>query len=405
MENNFTVIIPTRERADVLEHSLKTVVAQDYDNLTIIVSDNFSSDRTKEVVFSFDDPRLRYVNPGERLSMSHHWEFALSYFREGWVTIVGDDDGLLPHAIHDANEIAQKTQLFAIQSKCCYFSWPSVSRSGNGRLRVNLNSGLQIRSSKKWLDKLLDSKCSYADLPTLYTGGFFHSTLVNKIREKGAFFRSRTPDVYTSVISTAFVPCYAYSHRPLAMVGASKHSNGMSVLFNNGQSSKSDTPAKKFLSESNIELHSDVGLLPGRMLPEALEVIVYECFLKAVDVGIELPSGTSKKKQLINALAANLLKESEITSRWCSLFSSANGIDKKSIFRDVRRLAHQKSMLRLKEKLRELYYQVLIDNPRSGIETVYDACIAAASIRESKISHSKNFSFRMKRMIDGTDPF
>ena len=58
----FSVIIPTRERSDTLQSSLKTCVGQDYDNLEIIVSDNFSTDNTREVVESFDDPRIRYIN-------------------------------------------------------------------------------------------------------------------------------------------------------------------------------------------------------------------------------------------------------------------------------------------------------------------------------------------------------
>ena len=60
----FSVIIPTRERSDTLQSSLKTCVGQDYDNLEIIVSDNFSTDNTREVVESFDDPRIRYINTG-----------------------------------------------------------------------------------------------------------------------------------------------------------------------------------------------------------------------------------------------------------------------------------------------------------------------------------------------------
>ena len=52
---HFTVVIPTRERYDMLEYALRTCVMQDYDNLDIIVSDNFSQDRTREVVESFKD--------------------------------------------------------------------------------------------------------------------------------------------------------------------------------------------------------------------------------------------------------------------------------------------------------------------------------------------------------------
>ncbi|OZA21859.1 MAG: hypothetical protein B7X93_13530 [Hydrogenophilales bacterium 17-61-9] len=82
----FTIIIPTRERADVLSGSLKTALMQEYDNLEILVSDNFSSDHTRDVVASFNDPRIRYVNTGKRLSMSHNWEFALSHVDGGWLT-------------------------------------------------------------------------------------------------------------------------------------------------------------------------------------------------------------------------------------------------------------------------------------------------------------------------------
>jgi len=72
-----TVIIPTRERADTLETCLQTVVAQTYPNLKIIVSDNCSNDNTKDVVLSFDDKRITYLNTGRRLSMTHNWEFAI----------------------------------------------------------------------------------------------------------------------------------------------------------------------------------------------------------------------------------------------------------------------------------------------------------------------------------------
>src|SRR2546421_723250 len=42
-----TVIIPTRERCDVLGKTLATVVAQDYEAIEILVSDNFSADETR----------------------------------------------------------------------------------------------------------------------------------------------------------------------------------------------------------------------------------------------------------------------------------------------------------------------------------------------------------------------
>ena len=54
--HHFTVIIPTRERSDTLQHALHTCVIQDYDNLEILISDNLSQDHTREVVESYKDP-------------------------------------------------------------------------------------------------------------------------------------------------------------------------------------------------------------------------------------------------------------------------------------------------------------------------------------------------------------
>ena len=42
----FTVVIPTRERCDTLRATLRTCVGQDHDDLTILVSDNASTDPT-----------------------------------------------------------------------------------------------------------------------------------------------------------------------------------------------------------------------------------------------------------------------------------------------------------------------------------------------------------------------
>ena len=47
-QTKFTVIVPTRERADTLHYCLQTIVRQKYDNLQILVSDNFSQDDTEQ---------------------------------------------------------------------------------------------------------------------------------------------------------------------------------------------------------------------------------------------------------------------------------------------------------------------------------------------------------------------
>jgi hypothetical protein len=84
-----------------------------------------------EIVQAGRDPRIRYINPGRRLSMSYHWEFALSHVSGGWVGFIGDD-GLLPDALTNLAAVIAETGVQAIRSSICNYSWPGISRQDCG---------------------------------------------------------------------------------------------------------------------------------------------------------------------------------------------------------------------------------------------------------------------------------
>jgi glycosyltransferase involved in cell wall biosynthesis len=195
----FTVIIPTRERADTLLHCMRTVVEQDYDGLTILVSDNASIDHTRDVVESFSDSRIHYVNTGRRVSMSQNWEFALEHVKRGWVGFLGDDDGLLPSAFVRLADVIKESRCSAVKAKSCFYFWPDSTSQAN-ELRIPTTAGMEIRDGVKWLNKLMLGSANYLDLPVLYTGGFANTSLVQRARNHdGRFFLSMTPDVYSAV--------------------------------------------------------------------------------------------------------------------------------------------------------------------------------------------------------------
>ena len=55
-----TVIIPTYNRADKIENSIKSVLGQTYEDFTLIIVDDCSSDNTENVVRSIGDDRIIY---------------------------------------------------------------------------------------------------------------------------------------------------------------------------------------------------------------------------------------------------------------------------------------------------------------------------------------------------------
>ncbi len=95
----FSIVIPTRNRATKLRHALRSALTQAFDDFEVVVSNNQSCDETEQVVLSQSDPRLLYVKAPRSMSMVDHWEFALNQARGEWVLFVCDDDALMPGAL------------------------------------------------------------------------------------------------------------------------------------------------------------------------------------------------------------------------------------------------------------------------------------------------------------------
>lgn len=76
------MVIPTRNRADLAATAIRSVLDQSVDDLHLIVSDNSTTEHDREALAAFceelSDSRLLYIAPLRALSMTEHWEWAMS---------------------------------------------------------------------------------------------------------------------------------------------------------------------------------------------------------------------------------------------------------------------------------------------------------------------------------------
>lgn len=393
----FTIIIPTRERASVLDAALRTALAQDYDNLEVIVSDNFSTDATREVVASHRDPRIRYINTGRRLSMSHNWEFALSHVEDGWVTMLGDDDGMLPGAIQKAREIADATGVRAVRSDCCAYNWPSALAQAHGRLEVSLRSGHEIRNPREWLAKVLAGMQSYASLPMLYNGGFVERSLIECVRSvTGAFYHSMIPDVYSAVVFSRLLERYAYSFEPLAINGASSYSGGTSAFAKGGLSASGSTPGKQFLSEPNIPFHPDLPLAEDGGYPLSVDALVYESYLQSERLGLPARMSVTHESQLEVILRNAVGLNRAAVIEWGRVFASRQGLAFDEVLQRASAWRPMKRMRELANRAGSGLNTVVIGSRQVPVRNVYEASVAAATVRSIAPSRALNLARRVR---------
>lgn len=304
----FTVIIPTRERYDTLQYTLKTCVEQDYDDLTILVSDNCSEDATLDVVKAFSDPRIKYVNPGKRLGMAMHWEYALTHVGGGYFTYLGDDDGLLPNAVKEVAGIIGEIKVPVVTWLKVEYHWP-LHPIRSDYLRIPMRNNLVLTSAKKVLRDMVNGWVGYTRGPSVYSS-FVDYEVAERIQERsGSFFNSVTPDVYSSFAIPSSIEKFLYSTRPFSVNGASEHSNGCAWGMASSWTGKGPNPAKKFLEEVDIPIHPQMGILPGSMyaaLTEALLQANDHCYDGALKVNL--------KKEIAKIVREYSLKEPELYS-------------------------------------------------------------------------------------------
>lgn len=89
-----SICVPTRNRAASLRESMKTICAQDYPRLDILISDNCSEDDTEQVCRELmrHDSRIRYVRHDRNIGLHGNHNFCLDEARGEFLCICHDHD-------------------------------------------------------------------------------------------------------------------------------------------------------------------------------------------------------------------------------------------------------------------------------------------------------------------------
>jgi glycosyltransferase involved in cell wall biosynthesis len=95
---NISIGIPVYNQVDTIASTIESVLKQTNRPFEVVVSENHSTDGTKEIVESFSD-KLRIVRPPKHLTMSENWDFCVKSCKGDWVGLISGDDMLLPNYV------------------------------------------------------------------------------------------------------------------------------------------------------------------------------------------------------------------------------------------------------------------------------------------------------------------
>lgn len=270
----YSIILPVYNGAKYLPTCVNTIIKQSYNDYELIISNDGSTDGTGKYLDTLiDNPNIKIVQPEERLSMTEHWEWALSHATGEWMIFVGQDDGLQHYFFELADvltNIASKKNIRAITSSRAYYFWKGCEYIyGDIAIKYRATQKLEILNTKYGALKALLGFQRYFELPQMYTNSIFHRSLINEAKSKqdGKLFSCHPQDANLAAISCSIEKQYLKSYIPLGWIGSSPKSAGMAIISDENKINPEDKEGLKNLkkeyedkvSKSKLKYHELAG--------------------------------------------------------------------------------------------------------------------------------------------------
>lgn len=224
----FSIVIPTRNRPEYLPGTVRSALRQtNVSNFEVIVFDNSSLISAKEVLKGINDPRLVIERSEVPLAMRDSWEIAVSYATGDFVTILGDDDSIVPSALHVSSVIIEKYNAKILRWDRAHYYWPNYKNTNSANLcRIPLGRTV-FKIDGYWLLRQLGQmSLSYSASPTIYNS-WIHRDLVQKVKlASGRLFHSASPDVDSGFAFAYTCGSFYHLNFPLSVCAQSAKSNG-----------------------------------------------------------------------------------------------------------------------------------------------------------------------------------
>ena len=92
-----SIVITSYNRAQFIEKAIRSALAQDYPNLEVVISDNYSTDETNEIIERhLQDPRVKYFRNASNIGMMANFIRATRELAAGkYISFVSSDDYLV----------------------------------------------------------------------------------------------------------------------------------------------------------------------------------------------------------------------------------------------------------------------------------------------------------------------
>lgn len=203
----FSVLLPTRNRLELLRFAVESVLRQDYQDWEIVISDNHSDQDIAGYVRSLADDRIRYHRTEAFVPVTENWNNALERSAGEYVIMLGDDDCLMKGYFRTVHGLLERYgSPDFIYSRGYLYAYPGVMPGQpegylqpHGCARFLKSSDEPFFMDRTQAHRLVSQSMNFW-MPFDYN--MQYSTVsrrfIDSLKDKGPFFQSSYPDYYAS---------------------------------------------------------------------------------------------------------------------------------------------------------------------------------------------------------------
>lgn len=331
----FSVLLPTRNRLELLRYAIETVRRQDYEDWEIIVSDNDSEQDIAGYVESIADPRIRYFRTDSFVPVTDNWNNALEKSVGDYVLMLGDDDCLMQHCLSTLFKlIGDQGKPDFLYTNALLYAYPGVvPGEPEGYLQpIGYAEFLRSVMEPFWLDREKARRHVRDAMNFRMTYGYnmqyavIGRDFIKSLQGLGKFFQSPYPDFYAMNMMMLKAKRILVCPYPLVTIGISPKSFGY-YYFNRQE--QAGTTFLKNIPDPGMAQRLEKVILPGTDMNTswliAMETVSDNC---GTEVALRANYGRYRRLQVLRVFSWAVLDRENAKLRLNDLWGKLGFLEK-----------------------------------------------------------------------------
>lgn len=318
-ECEFSIVIPARNSAVSLRHTIKTCLNQRFKgSYEIVVSDNSTNGNTAvyDLCKELNDPKIKYYKTPRDLHLPKSFEYAYLMAKGEFIFAIGSDDGVLPWGLEALSKVLKENPNDEIiQWDRGFYVWPGFNNGQANQFiipKCYKKDNIVYEKSSPFIALLAavnENKDLMYLMPMLYiNSGFRRSYFETLLDKTGYLWNGICQDIYIGVINSIINKEVLNINYPITIAGMTSSSEGFNA------NKVSDNVADEAVRMADMYKTNNIGGFSmsktERLLPEISTDTssLFNSLLRAVTIGIismDKVEQLADWKKMLKKLAGN----------------------------------------------------------------------------------------------------